>query len=456
MIAINSAESAIKALTSDDAGVRYHAAWWLGKNRVESAVNVLIQCLQDDGEQTSTGGYPLRRQAARSLGLINDSSCTPYLLETLETNDTQLHEATLRALIALKDADCIDALNRYIDKNIEGKPIEALIEALTTYKVWACSEKIKPYLSSESARIASAAASYFYSYTSETCYLNAIHAYLRHDNRFIRQSAAFDLARIASMDSTESILNAKIPNNIKMHCLKSILGKSILFSSKNSHEALHNLNIDQEAIIQKLDNLVRENFAGNIVIEKDKSPKDISKTSPPIENAFNLSDSFNLLKSPSLSDRELGIQLLATNHHSIDSGLSKLYFSESDQDIKIGLIKAIAATEDSRSLAALIDAIGVDIGNHCQGNIRRVATCALGKIGSQKHAEKDVLQSILTKLAWAATKPDDWGLRYSACLALEEINNNQSSECLSIAQTSESDPVVWLRIHSALARTLKS
>ena len=452
MTSINSAESAIKALTSDDAGVRYHAAWWLGKNRVESSVNVLIQCLQDEGDQTSTGGYPLRRQAARSLGLINDSRCTPYLLETLHSKDIHLHEATLRALIELKTADCKDELNKYVEQNIEGKPIEALIETLTTYEMWDAKEKVEPYLHSDSERIASAAASYFYTYSGETRYLNKIHSYLNHSNRFIRQSAAFDLARIASITSTESILNARIPNNIKMHSLKSILEKTILHQSEDLPSPPINLNAKQQEIIKKLDNLVRESFAGNIVIDNSCLPGGTSKETRSENTNINLSDALDLLKSPSLEDREAGIYLLTNSSQFIHTDLSSLYFSESDQDIKVGLIKAIAGKEDPRFLSALLDAVGVEIGNHCQGNIRRVATCALGKMGSQKHIEEDTFQSITDKLAWAITKPEDWGLRYSACLALEEIINNQSKELLTEASRSELDVVVLMRINLAISK----
>ena len=115
MNAINSPQSAIKALENEDAGIRYHAAWWLGKNRVESAVPMLIECLKDDKDQTSAGGFPLRRQAARSLGLINDISCTPYLLETFQTNDAQLHEASLRRLFFIESICFLSDLLAFLE-----------------------------------------------------------------------------------------------------------------------------------------------------------------------------------------------------------------------------------------------------------------------------------------------------------------------------------------------------
>ena len=63
---INNPEAAITALkNSEDEGVRYYAAWWLGKNRILDALLLLCECLKDERDLTTLGGYPLRRQAAR-------------------------------------------------------------------------------------------------------------------------------------------------------------------------------------------------------------------------------------------------------------------------------------------------------------------------------------------------------------------------------------------------------
>ena len=220
------------------------------------------------------------------------------------------------------------------------------------------------------------------------------------------------------------------------------------------HAPYGNLNTNQQRIIEDLDNLIRENFAGNIVIDKAILPGRTSDNNQAKNGNICLSDTLNLLKSPSLEDRELGIHLLTNNNQFIHSDLSNLYFSESDQDIKVGLIKAMASTENPRFFTALLDAVGVEIGNHCQGNIRRIATCALGRMISQNHINKEAAQSIIEKLAWAITKPDDWGLRYSASLALEEISTNQSTELLTMASRLESDAVVLMRINLAKHKTV--
>ena len=451
MSTINSPQSAIKALENEDAGIRYHAAWWLGKHRVESAVPKLIECLKDDKDQTSAGGFPLRRQAARSLGLINDISCTPHLLETFQTNDAQLHEASLRALIEINNPACIDTLVTYLDKNIKDKPMEALIEALTTYEAWESNKKIEPFLTSSSERIASAAAAYFYKYTDEIYYLNKIHCYLEHSNRFIRQSAAFDLAKIGAIASTQLILRAEIPNNIKMYSLKSILNKTLPHRKVNHNQDLCALKNEQRDIIIKLDSLVRENFEGTLSIKDDFINNNETTDNSAAHDNLKYTNILHLLRSRSLADRNLGIALLAKNKNFNELNLSDLYFRESDQDIKMGLIKAIALKKDSQSMTALIDAVGVEIGNHCQGNIRRVAACALGSAALKLHQGEQNIQTILDKLAWALVEPDDWGLRYSSCLALEEINEDRAIKILSQAYLLEPDSIVSLRMQIALS-----
>ena len=412
---------------------------------------MLIECLKDDKDQTSAGGFPLRRQAARSLGLINDISCTPYLLETFQTNDVQLHEASIRALIEINNPTCIYTLINYLDKNIKEKPMEALIEALTAYEAWGINKKIEPFLTSSSERIASAAAAYFYKYTGEIYYLNKIHRYLEHDNRFIRQSATFDLAKIGSIASTKSILKAEIPNNIKMYSLKLILNKTLSHQAVNHDQDLCGLNNEQRDIIIKIDSLIRENFEGTLSIKDDFSNDNEIKYNSAAHDKLKYSDILQLLRSRSLPDRNLGISLLAKNKNFNELNLSDLYFSETDQDIRMGLIKAIALKKDSQSEAALIDAVGVEIGNHCEGNIRRVAACALGSAALSLHQDERNIQTILDKLAWALVEPDDWGLRYSSCLALEEINESRAINILSQACQFEPDSIVNLRMQIALS-----
>ena len=453
MISINSVQSALEALDHDDAGIRYHGAWWLGKHRAVEAVPKLVECLHDERDRTAAGGFPLRRQAARSLGLIKDPSCIPELLKTLDMDDVQLHEATLRALIEINNEQCISSLINYLHKNIDNKPMEALIEALTTHKVWQEQERVRPYLKSESERIACSAATYLFSCTGDPNHLNTVVSFLDHKNRFVRQSAAFDLARIATIKATTPIINANIPNNIKMFAIKSILNESILESTQAGENAQTNITPLQINLFDKLDELAQENFAGNLL--NDSS---IAKSTTSFNHGVQTSDDFlsiayQQLRSPSLTDRETGINLLIRAADTHNTDLINLYFSESDQDVKMGLIKAMSARKNIDYIPAFFDAIGVEIGNHCQGNIRRVAACALGIIGWQNHTDTQAFNQIMEKLSWTLHHPEDWGLRYSACLSFNRIGTPAAAEILLNARRKESDPVVSKRIEMALSES---
>ncbi len=453
MISINSLQSALEALDHEDAGIRYHSAWWLGKHRAVEAVPKLVECLSDERETTSTGGYPLRRQAARSLGMIKDSCCLPELLKTLETDDVQLHEATLRALIEIKSDQSTYSLLSYLERNIENKPIEALIEALTEHRAWQISEKIRPFLSSESERVVSSAATFFFSCTGEMIYLDKIISLLDHHNRFVMQSAAFDLARIGTIEAAKPILKSKVPNNIKMFAIKSILSKSLKGESKTmstpqpEQKSIHN------SLFQKLDNLVRQNFSGNLLIDQDEQSADNQIEGEQLTQDEFLADAFKNLRAPSLASREAGIEKLILSADSFKINLLDLYFSESDQDIKMGLIKVMAVLRRPLYAKAFIDAIGVEIGNHCQGSIRRVAACALGEIKWSDKGGSEALPAIIKKLGWTLQSPEDWGLRYGACLALEGIGGASSIELLIKAKTKEIDPVLSTRLEKALLKT---
>ena len=450
MIPINSTQSALEALDHEDAGVRYHGAWWLGKHRVIEAIPKLVDCLKDEREVTSTGGYPLRRQAARSLGMIKDASCIHSLLETLNTNDVQLHEATLRALIEIKNDQCSHSLISYLNKDIDNKPIEALIEALASHQVWQVAEKIKPFLQSDSERVMSSAAAFFYECTGDISYLDQVIALLNHENRFVRQSAAFDLARIGTISAAEPLLAAPIPNNVKMYAIKAILSDSLLKSAKAGNDRGAQNQDEHDSLFKTLDELTRENFAGNLLINQDiqKSPN----TEQPLRSTADiLSTAFKKLGSPSFMEREEGIRLITESPESIKEDLHNLYFLELDQDIKMGLVKAMAKLKEGDYVPALIDAVGVEIGNHCQGNIRRVAACALGDIDWIQQADCQSLTITMDQLSWTLQYPDDWGLRYSACIALGSIGNSRARDLLLVSKTKEGDPVISKRIDIALS-----
>ncbi len=451
---INSEQSALAALESNDPGIRYHAAWWLGKHRVQNSVPALIRCLHDRRDETSTGGFPLRRQAARSLGLIKDKICVEELVKTLtESDDIQLHEASIRSLINLGSKECIAPLVSYFNSEVQGKPIESLIEAFTLFKAWSIKDKISPYLLDDSARIKGAASAYFYACTNDKAHLAQIFSLLSHDNPFARQSAAFDLARVATLEEGSSIQDANIPNNIKLHVIKEILSRSITSNIEERQTNPKPLSRQEIKWMAIMDQLVAETTNGNLLNQKHQMsphPPEVSNVKQSLQDI--IVKAIELLKSRSPSDREYGIHLLSALSSKDPAMILSLHQKETDQDVIMGLIKTMASTGCPEFSSVLMEAIGLEIANHCQGNIRRVAACGLGRIGSEM-LEPFIRSQIVNKLTWTIVHPEDWGLRYSAATALEQIANHDARMSLADAYEIENDFLVKERIGLALLKT---
>ena len=62
----------------------------------------------------------------------------------------------------------------------------------------------------------------------------------------------------------------------------------------------------------------------------------------------------------------------------------------------------------------------------------------------------------MDKLSWTLQYPDDWGLRYSACIALEGINDARAKDLLVQTTQQEIDPVISKRINIALSKMSKN
>lgn len=136
-------ELAIANLQSPDLSLRYYAAWWLGKFRVNraDAVDALIAALQDEADRTELGGYPLRRNAARALGKLGDVKAVKSLIECLECSDFYVREAAAQSLAMLRDRTSAPALIKMLDGGVAEavqvpglphltQPYEAVLEAL--------------------------------------------------------------------------------------------------------------------------------------------------------------------------------------------------------------------------------------------------------------------------------------------------------------------------------------
>jgi len=244
--------SALAALSGEDNQLRYYAAWWLGKHQVQSACATLCLALKDERYRTAQGGYPLRRQAARALGALKNPQAVPALLEALECGeDLRLREAAIQALAAIGDARAATPLLDLLQSTTE-QPYEALIETLGTLKVWSARPQIEPFLHHSSERVQCAAARYLYLLTGEPQYIERLVNNLSHENMYLRWAAAFDLGAICSVQAVRAIIEAKVPNSLKLLNLKRIL-EAVLDSDMDSVAAKQE---KSQELIRAIDNLL--------------------------------------------------------------------------------------------------------------------------------------------------------------------------------------------------------
>ncbi len=257
---ILSPEAAIAALAGEDNQIRYYAAWWLGKHQVQAGCAALCEALFDERYRIPSGGYPLRRQAARALGQLKNPQAVPALIAALACEeDLGLREAVIQALAAIGDRRAVNPLLQLLQSQ-QPQPYEALIEALATLQVWSARPQIEPFLHHSSERVQCAAARYLYLLTKQPQYLERIVQNLNHDNMYLRWAAIFDLAALGHRQAVDAILAAKVPNSLKLLNLKRIL-ETLLDSDRlqlDNGESCLNQNDREtvELLFQAIDDLL--------------------------------------------------------------------------------------------------------------------------------------------------------------------------------------------------------
>ncbi len=225
---------------TEDKGDRYYAAWWLGRFQVKEpdAITALLEALRDESDRDTDGGFPLRRNAARALGKLEDPSVIPALVECLTCSDYYVREAAAQSLESLNAKESVSDLLKLLEGGLEAaievpgkphlvQPYNAVLEALGSLGDRSNVTAIEPFLAHEVPQVKNAAARAMYQLTGENHYADRLVDTLRCDDLQLRRSILLDLGEIGYLPAAEAIANTLAENSIKLIALKGLLEREI-------------------------------------------------------------------------------------------------------------------------------------------------------------------------------------------------------------------------------------
>ena len=227
---------AIANLRHEDLSLRYYAAWWIGRFRVREpeAIQGLIDLLQEEGDRTDDGGFPLQRNAARALGKLGDIQALPALIDCLNCPDYYVREAAAQALEMLGDGRAIAPLMKLLAGGmtaavqVPGKahltqPYSAVIEALGTLNATEAIGLIQPFVEHPIERVKNSAARAMFQLTGERYYGDRLTEALDAEDLQLRRSALMDVGAIGYLPAAEAIADTLAENSLKLIALKGLL-----------------------------------------------------------------------------------------------------------------------------------------------------------------------------------------------------------------------------------------
>ncbi len=233
-------EQALANLRGPDLGVRYYAAWWLGRFQVNTpeVIDALLESLADESDRTLEGGYPLRRNAARALGKLGDPRVVPGLMRCLDCEDFYVREAAVQSLGALGDRSCVPVLMNFLVGGLEvaqpapgsvrlPQPYNDIVEALGMLGATEAIPLIEPFLNHPFDLVQYAAARAMYELTQNPVYAERLVKALGGDKLALRRSALADLGAIGYLPAAEAIAQTLAENSLKLIALKGVLEREV-------------------------------------------------------------------------------------------------------------------------------------------------------------------------------------------------------------------------------------
>ena len=253
-----------------DPGLRYYAAWWLGKMRIRQpeAIDALLVALEDKTDRSPDGGYPLRRNVVTALGKIgqSDHRVVPALITCLRCDDYYVREKAAQSLESLGDPVAVSPLINLLNGGVAtavqvpGKPhlvqpYNAVLEALGTLGNAELTTMIAPFLDHDVPQVKNAAARAMYQITGEAQYAEQLVDVLNHDQLQLRRAALMDLGAVGYLPGANAIANTLAENSMKLIALKGVLEHQINVKRKSEQDPF-TLSADSCRVMELMDSLL--------------------------------------------------------------------------------------------------------------------------------------------------------------------------------------------------------
>ncbi|MEM9149958.1 MAG: HEAT repeat domain-containing protein, partial [Cyanobacteria bacterium P01_F01_bin.3] len=187
------------------------------------------------------GGFPLRRNAARSLGKVGNADVIPALIMCLRCDDYYVREAAAQSLEALHAIDAVSTLLTLLEGGVgaavmvPGKPhlvqpYNAILEALGGLGDKSVVPTVEPFLQHEVPQVKNGAARAMYQLTGKGQYAELLAETLQCDDLQLRRSALLDLGEVGYLPAADAISQTLAENSIKLISLKGLLEKQVIQS----------------------------------------------------------------------------------------------------------------------------------------------------------------------------------------------------------------------------------
>ena len=252
------AETQIRNLRTGDGGERYYAAWWLGRMRIQAGVTALIEALTYDQDRTVQGGYPVRRNAARALGKLQDPQAIQPLLTIFDCGDNHLLgivaqslgeiAAQHRAHIPEVSTRLLNWLQQQDPTTAPAIALEGVIETLGSLQVETAQPLIRLYLDHESIRVQCSAARALYLLTRNTDHIQSLLTVLDHQVLTLRRGAVMDLGATGYLPGADAIAAAAVEANIKLIALKAMMDRHLSVDARPTPEVRSVLTLIDELL----------------------------------------------------------------------------------------------------------------------------------------------------------------------------------------------------------------